>query len=328
MSGLPPSFSFGVDAKKSKSTTNSSGTFSTTTTPLVPDWASSLTQGVAGRVNGLLGVDPQGLVAPQHALQSQAAAGAAGLGNFDFSYDGAADLTRGAAKTSWLDPHMSAATPFASGGKARNYMDEYENRYLNDVVSSTSADFDANAGTVRAQQALDLAGSGAFGGSGAALTQSMTEGELARGRASVLSGLRSRAFETALAAAGGDADRATQARVANAQIALQDQAQKVGFGLQGQQQQLQAASQLAQLSGAYNDNVRANIGTQAGLGATLRGIDDAGRQAPFTSTQQIVAALSGLPINLFVGQNQQGTKQDTSTTKGTEIGVSANVGLG
>jgi hypothetical protein len=323
---MPFGFNLGADIKKS--TTNATGTFNTTTTPIVPDWASSLTQGVAGRVGGLVGQDPNGLVAPVHALQQRGADQAAGLGNVAFNYDAAADLTRGAANTSWLQPYTSSDTPFASGGKASDYVNRYVNPYLGQVVDSTASDLDADAGRVRAQQSLDLARSGAFGGSGAALTQSLTEGELARARATTLGGLRSHAYDAALGAAGGDADRATQARINNAQLALQDRAQKVGFGFQGQQQQLQAGNQLAQLSNAMEDNTRANVATQTGVGGALRDADQQQRQAPVTSTQQLVAMLSGLPINLFVGQNEQGTRTENSTTKssGAELKVSGPLG--
>ena len=324
------SFSFNASGsvEKTKSTTNTNGTFNKTSTPIVPEWASSLTQGVAGRVGGLLGQDPQGYVQPSNPLETQAAGSAAGLRNYDFNYDGAADLTRGAAKTSWLDPYMSADAPFSSGGKAYDYVGKYLNPYLDQVVGATAADLDNQAGQVRAQQALDLAGSGAFGGSGAALTQSMTEGELARARASSLSGLRSRGYETALNAAAGDAERATQARISNAQIALQDRGQKAGFGFQGQQQQLQAANQLYQLSNAHEANARDNIATQAGIGGTLRGIDNAARNAPVTSTQQLVAMLSGLPINLFVGQNEQSVSSETVDKKETTVGAKAGFTAG
>jgi hypothetical protein len=220
---------------------------------------------------------------------------------------------------------MHADTPFASGGKAYDYIDRYMDPYLNGVVNAAAADFDANAGEVRARQALDLAGSGAFGGSGAALTQSMTEGELARARASTLSALRSQGFTTALGAAAGDAERATQARLANAQTGLQDRAQKAGFGFQAQQQQLAAANQLAGLSSGYDANLRANLDAQAGLGNTLRQVDQDYRQAPITNAQQLVAMLSGLPINLFVGSNEQGTKSEAVKSKGSEL--SANFGF-
>jgi hypothetical protein len=256
-----------------------------------------------------LNLDPQRLVAPAHGLQIQAANGAANLSGSPWNFDGAADLTRGAADTSWLDPYLSMDTPFASGGKAYDWVNRYMDPYLSNVVDSTAADLDANAGQVRAQQSLDLAGSGAFGGSGAALTQSMTEGELARGRASTLSGLRSRAYEQALGAAAGDADRATQARIANAQTALQDRAQKAGWGFQA------------------DGNQRDNIGLQAQLGGALRDIEQQQRQAPITNTQQIVAMLSGLPIQLFTGEQKTGTESTvgTSKTKGTDWGIGLNL---
>ncbi|TAJ70710.1 MAG: hypothetical protein EPO51_16610 [Phenylobacterium sp.] len=281
-----------LSGSHSKTKTTSNSTSNSTTTPIAPEWASSLTQGVAGRVNSLMGLDPNSLVAPAHALQNQAASGAANLNS--------------SGDPSWLAPYMNADTPFASGGKAYDYVDRYLNPYLKEVVDSSAADFDFNAGNVRAQQALDLAGAGAFGGSGAALTQSMTEGELARGRASTLSGLRSKGYETALGAAAGDAERATQARIANAQTALQDRAQKAGFGFQA------------------GENQRANIAAQAGLGGTLRDIDQQQRQAPVSNTQQLVAMLSGLPIGLFTGEQKTGAESSVGTGKTTTVGFEAS----
>lgn len=281
-----------LGASKSKTKTTSNTNTSSTTTPIVPEWGSSLAQGVAGRVSGVMGLDANSLTAPAHGLQNQAAAGAASLNS--------------GGSRSWLAPYMNSATPFASGGKAYDFVGKYLNPYLNDVVDASAADFDANAGAVRAQQALDLAGSGAFGGSGAALTQSMTEGELARGRASTLSGLRSRAYDTALGAAAGDADRATQARIANAQTALQDRAQKVGFGFQDE------------------ENQRANIAAQAGLGGTLRDIDQQQRQAPVNNTQQLVAMLNGLPVGLFTGEQKTGTESSVGTEKRSQANVEAS----
>lgn len=287
---------------KSKTTNTSNRTANTTTTPIVPEWGSSLVQGAAGQVANLLGQDGSKFIAPANALQNQAAAGAARLGE---TYPRATPgLPSGPADTSWLSPHMTADTPFASGGKAYDYVGRYLNPYLNEVVDASAADFDANAGQVRAQQALDLAGAGAFGGSGAALTQSMTEGELARGRATTLSGLRSRGYEQALGAAAGDADRATQARIANAQTALQDRAQKVGFGFQAQNQLL-----------AADANQRENLGLQAQIGAGQREIDQQIRQAPITHGQQVVAMLNGLPLSLFTGQQQAETESSSGTSK-------------
>lgn len=295
-------FSLSGNASKSKTTTNSVTNSSGTTTPIVPKWGEDVVRRGAERVNSLFDQSAQARVAPSNPLLDQAAKAGGGL------------PTGGGADTAWLKPFMEADTPFTSGGKAHNYIDAYLNPYLKEVVDSSAADLDANAGQVRAQQALELAGSGAFGGSGAALARSLTEGELLRGRASTLSGLRSRAFETALGAAAGDADRATQARISNAQLKLQDQGQKAGFGFQAQQATL-----------AGNADARANIAAQAELGGTLRGIDAEQRNAEATNASQIVAMLSGLPINLFTGQSQQQTQTFDETKKGKEVGVSAGV---
>lgn len=317
------SLKLGGSKKKWSTTTNSNST--STTTPNLPGWATGLTEQAAGQVGRVAGLDPSSLVAPAAALQTQAAAGASGLTGLPWNFNRAADITRRAADTSWLDPHLSAASPTAAGGQAHEFMSRYMNPYLSEVVDSSAADFDAHAGQVRAQQALDLAGAGAFGGSGAALTRSMTEGELARGRAGTLSNLRAQGFNTALGAAAGDADRATQASISNAQTALQDRAQRVGFGFQGQQQQLAAANQLVDLSTAFDGNQRANIAAQAGLGETFRGIDQQQRQAPVTHAQQVVAMLSGLPINLFRGETTVGTKTDVAKGKEKNVEAGASV---
>ena len=307
------SIKFGGSKKKWSNT--SAGTTTSITTPTLPSWATNLTEGAAGQVQGVIGRDPASLVAPGHPLQTQAAEGAANLTGSPWNFNRAAGLTRRAADSSWLTPYMEGAAPQASAGQAADGLARYQNPYLRDVVDSAAVDFDAHAGQVRAQQSLDLAGAGAFGGSGAALTQSLTEGELARGRTSTLAGLRSQGFNTALGAAAGDADRATQANIANANLSLQDRAQKVGFGFQGRQQQLAAADQLANLSSAYDANQRANIATQAGLGDTFRTIDQQQRQAPVTQAQQVVAMLSGLPISLFRGETNVGTNTQSGSGK-------------
>ncbi|MEW5685778.1 MAG: hypothetical protein AB1942_12745 [Pseudomonadota bacterium] len=309
------SFKIGGSASKSKSTTNASSTGRTTATPIVPDWAQGPVQRGAEQVGRLFDLDAQTLVAPSHALQNQAAQSAAALGRTNWSDLAGTGTPQGPADASWLSSYMTADTPFSSGGKAYNYIDRYLNPYLKDVVDTSAADFDAHAGQVRAQQDLDLAGAGAFGGSGAALTRSGTEGELARARASTLSGLRSKAWETALGAASGDAERATQARIANAQAALADRAQKAGFGFKAQEQQLAAeASQ------------RANIAAQSGLGEMLRGIEQQQRGAPIATAQQIVAMLNGLPLEMFAGRQTDETNSSTSKTKSSTLTISADGG--
>src|SRR5258708_3928609 len=165
----PSRMSLKIGGSKSNSSGSSNTQTNSTTTPIVPDWASSLTQNVAGRVGGLLDNNPQSLVAPANYLQNLAGANATNLSGTPWDYDAAAELTGAVA---------NADTPSIAGN-----ISQFMNPYLKQVVGATSADLDANDGRVRAQQALDLARSGRFGGSGGALTQAAPGGERARGRA-------------------------------------------------------------------------------------------------------------------------------------------------
>jgi len=293
----------------STSNTNSSSNFHNVTTPTVPTWASDLTQNVASRVGDLNQLNPQSLVAGVQPLQTQAGLTAGGLSGLPWNFNNAAD------ETGYV---MDANAPQTAGVRASPFIQQYMDPYQNDVVNAADADLTANEGKVRAQQALDLAGAGAFGGSGAALTQSMTEGELARARATTLSGIRSQGFTQALGAAEQDAQRKQNANDLNAQL----------YGQQ-MDRALTAARQLGDLSSSYDANQRANIATQQQVGDDLRNINQQQLQAPVTSTQQIVAMLSGLPIQLFTGQDQTGTQTGTSTTnsKGSQSGSSAQAGL-
>ncbi len=277
-----------IGGSKSNSSSTSNTTTNSTTTPNVPDWASNLTQNVAGRVGGLLNYDPQSLVAPANSLQNLAGANATNLSGSPWNFDGAADLTRAVANSD---------TPSISGN-----IGQFMNPYLKGVVNATSADLDASDGRVRAQQALNLAGSGAFGGSGAALTQSATEGELARARATSLGALRSQGYAEAL---GGAASQA--------QLQQQQQAQRVA-----------AAQQLGTLSSQYDANQRANVAAQTATGDNLRNVTQQQLQAPQNSTQQIVAMLNGLPISLFTGQTTNSTGHTDSKGSGSQIGFEAS----
>jgi hypothetical protein len=279
-----------IGGSKSNSSSSSNTTTNSTTTPIVPDWASSLTQNVANQVGGLVGSDPQSLVAPANPLQYQAAANATNLSGTPWDYDAAEQLTGAVANTD---------TPNIASN-----INQFMNPYLKNVVGATTADLDANDAKVRAQQALDLAGSGAFGGSGAALTQSATEGELERARATTLGNLMSQGYSQAL---GG----------ATSQAQLQQQQEN---------QRLAAAAQLANVASQYGANQRANIASQTAAGDDLRNISQQQDQAPVTSTAQIVAMLSGLPINLFTGQTSSGTSNTAQKGQVTNVNAGASFG--
>lgn len=290
--------------KKTKTTTDSSstgttaGTSNVTSIGTAPDWITSALKGVTNNVTSLGAANPQSYVAGANPLQAQAGAAAGTLSGLPWNFDTAATLARGVAGSS---------APQTSGVSASGYMGNYQNPWLKNVVNSTLADYDTNAGKTRAQQSLDLAGSGAFGGSGAALTQSATEGELARGRASAESGLLSQGFNTALGAAQQDAGRQQGANDINAQLT-------------GQQQDrtLAAGKQLTDLSTAYDANQRANIGTQAGVGDALRQITQQQATAPLDLASWQSSALPSMLQGLF-GKDVNGATTGTTSTqsKGT-----------
>jgi len=277
-----------IGGSKTNTSSTSNTTTNATTTPNVPDWASSLTQNVAGQVGGLVGANPQSLVAPTNPLQNLAGANAMNLSGLPWDYDAAAQLTGAVANSD---------APSIAGN-----IGQFMSPYLKQVVGATSADLDASDAKVRAQQALDLAGSGAFGGSGAALTQSATEGELARARATSIGNLLNQGYGQALGGA-----------TSQAQLQQQQQAQR-----------LAAAGQLAGIAGNYDANQRADIATQTATGDDLRNVSQQQDQAPVTSTAQIVAMLNGLPINLFTGQTTNGTVN--TATKGQTTNVNASAG--
>lgn len=221
--------SFGGSVSKSSQTTNGSST----TTKSLPDWLGASAQTVAGLGGALAGQDPFSFVAPADPLQMQAAAGAAGLSDYAEGYGAAADLIRGAGEAgrgdyqaATYDPRAYEATSYggATVGPVANAapaslldnLDAYMSPYRRNVVDAALADFDYGAGRTRAQQDLDLARAGAFGGSGAALTRSMTEENLIRGRAGTSANLLDQMFNRGAALANLDADRRNQTAMGNA----------------------------------------------------------------------------------------------------------------
>lgn len=278
----------GKKAKTSETTRNH-----TVTTPTNPEWVTNMAQSLDLGIQRIGGASPYDYVAPVSALERQAESGAAGLSG----------LRGGDAQTVGSDAWFSGLTrggaPSVGAASLLDNLSAYYNPYREQVIDAASADFDANAGRTRAAQDLAIAGQGAFGGSGAALARSQTEGELARARSSGLAQMLSEMFTTSAGLAGQDADRRQQASAATAQLALQDS-----------QMKLQAAQDRA-------NSHRADIAAQAALGAQIRGVDDQIRKAPITTLASQIDMFSGLPLALFKGQVEDATGTSNRTTKET-----------
>jgi hypothetical protein len=257
------------------------GSKKTTTKATNPEWVTSGVQGLMGQVQEAGKVDPLSRVAPTNGLLDSATNALAG------------------------DPYADARKLImegAGGGggsvgqyKASQFMQDYQNPFTKDVVDTALADYDYGAGQTRAQQDLTLAGSGAFGGSGAALAKSLTAGELARGRGALSAGIRSDAFNTAAGLGGADASRFAAADEANQRNAQANA-----------DRQFQAGGALAGLTSQQ-------IGQQLSAGDYLRQIDAQMRNADYTNLGQQTSLVGQLPLNLFNGQ--------TTKTSGGTLGA-------
>jgi len=293
--------------EKSSSTMQQASDFNRTDRPDVPDWIANSVQGLSGKIGSFFdSTDPASLIAGADPLQSQAAFGASGLDPRTFAYDEAADATRGV---------MGMAAPQMQSASLLDNLGAYMSPYTGQVVDAALADFDFGAGETRAQQALDMAGAGAFGGSGAALTRSATEDALTRGRAATSANLRDQGFRVGAGLSESDAGRRQQASAANAQ-----------FEADNRNRNLAGAGQIANLASQLGADQRAIVGTQAAMGDVMRGITQAQTGAPVDFLAQELAMLTGLPLEMFVGMTSQG--RENTTGSGTATGSGSKFSFG
>lgn len=289
----------GLFDKKQTQTQTSTGTstLNKTSQRTNPQWVEDMIKGFGGEVSGLGGIDAGSLVPGANPLQTKGFQDAAGLGGMGETFGGALDMTAAAG---------NSAAPRTEFVKSAPMMSQFMDPYLKDVVETSLADFDFGAGQTRAQQDLDIAGAGAFGGSGAALTKSMTEGELARGRGGLSAGLRSQGWNTALNAAMAEAGRKQGANDLNA-------------GLYGQQldRTINAGRSLADIGSVYGGEKRADVATTIAAGDAQRGIDTEVANAVPDWLARRIQMGGALPFDLFGGETAQvdGTTTSNSKTK-------------
>jgi hypothetical protein len=254
------------------------------TTPTNPEWVESPLKNIMGRIDGLSNLDPYSLVAGSNPLLRQAESSAGTLGQ-PVNYGEASNIYRNVAQNA------------GAGGPASvlQNLQSYISPYAKNVVDSALADYDFGAGQTIANNQLAAARTGAFGGSGNAITKSLTADTLTRGRAATSSNLYDQAFNRGAALSEGDANR------------------RQAYDLASQNLRLGAASGLADAAGAQDANTRANIGTQAQVGDVLRQIEQSRLSAPLELLRTQVGLTGGLPLNMFTGSTTDGNS--TSVTK-------------
>ena len=258
---------------KSKQSTQSK----TVVTPTNPEWVTSGVQNAASKISNIGNLDPTSLIAGINPLQQTAADSIGQIGQ-----------NRG-----WLDS-LSTGTPSVSAASLLDGLDRYKSGYENDVVNAALADFDYDRDKTLSQLDLDMAGSQKFGGSGGYLERAETKDALGRSRTSLSANLRDQGYARAAELSNLDAQRRQSASETNA-------------GLEAQQRAL-----LAQLGLATEQSDRANAGAMFDMGSALRDIEAQQLNAPISLAATQAGLLSGLPLNLFQGQVQEGNSTTTS----------------
>lgn len=248
-----------------------------TTNPVAPDWFTRAMGDSANRVHEIAGLDPSQFVPGANPLQSQAAAGAAGLGSGE-TWDAALGSVR----------DMIAKGPASiSGASAADSLSRFFNPYMDEVVSTSLAGFDADADRQRTQLGLGLAGRRA--GSGADLATALLGGELGRERAGIEAGLRGQGWTSAAGLADSDAARTQQANLFNA-----SQANNFAGNVSG-------------VLAGIDANQRANLGTMADLGGTIRGIEGEEANAPLSLVDWANRQYAQGPFTSLIGEHTTGT---------------------
>lgn len=271
--------------KKKTKTTQESQSDATMTgtnisTPNAPSWVSDLAGQLSGQINGV-----KTNVAGLSGLQQDAVGGLSNQ-NFGGLFGDAASMAKGAATS------LDDFNPSALGG-----VQSWLNPFLGGVVDATAADLDANDARTRAQQDLNIARTGAFGGSGAALTKSLTEGELDRARGTTLGNLRMGAFDSAAGNSQQDKSRELAGLVAASNA-------KSG-----------AASQLGALGST-------GIGLQADLGGAQRDIQNQQDNSGVTDLITKLGLFGDLSPIMQLLTGQTNTSSGTTSQRGTASGTS------
>jgi hypothetical protein len=257
-------------------------------------------------------------------LQQQAFNGAAGLGGWQGDAGTASGILSGigGASTDKIGP-----APTVHAGSLLDNLDSYQSPYTNDVVNSTLANFDKNAGAQSAALAASGAKNGAFGGSRFGIAQGELGAQQNLNRAQTEATLRDQAFNTGAGLSSQDAARRQAADTTNAANTIQ-----VGQDNQSAQaadlsRRLQAGGMLGDLSSAEGANARADVGAQDQLGQEQRSIDASYRTAPISLAQTMASLLGDNQLGLLTGSSSTGhSTQTVSDPMGTIGGILGGLG--
>lgn len=144
----------------------------------------------------------------------------------------------------------------SSGAVSRQAIDAYMNPYQDAVVATSLADIERQRAVQESLNNAAARKAGAFGGTGAAVAAALGNETFARQAAQTAAELRSRSYESALAAAQGDAGRALDAQRANQQADLGVATSNAGFTNAANLENMRAANQRAEYDAGLDQQGR------------------------------------------------------------------------
>lgn len=246
---------------------------STTSTQL-PSWLSANMRGISDKASSMLGADPASFYADPNPTIEAANTGALGLGGSNKYLDKAFTT---------LDLVGNYKSPKATAYSTLENLDAFMNPFTDQVVDTTLAGYDRQAGATRARSKGAEAATQAFNSSRAGIQSAELDALLDMNRAGTEAGLRKDAFNTGAGLAADEASRKTQVSMQNA-----------ATNLAKQNQGLAIAQALAEMGLAEQAGGRADIATQLAAGGLLYDIENAKAGAPLDVTSRLAAIQAGI----------------------------------
>ena len=226
-----------------------------------------------------------------------------------------------------IDPAQIAALTQAQGARGSDYMRDYLDPMMEDIIGAMEAEYDDDIGQQSAALEAEAMMNKGFGGSGYALRQGEFDADATRGRNALRGQLRTNMWNTAIGAGANDAALAGQVGMFNAGQANQQAGQQAGFdqqarinnsgiGAQFGLSRFNAANQFGLADAAAANQMESQrFGTEADMNqfnANRRLQENAQRMAGAglmgdmaqSQTQDQLSRLQGL---LSLGQAQYGT---------------------
>lgn len=202
------------------------------------------------------------------------------------------------------------------GRRGSDFLADYSNPYMRDVVDSSLADYDA--GAAEARNAFRAANAGAFGNKRIGVAEGQLAADAALGRSKLAADLRAGGFNTAAGLGMQDADRKLAADQSNQSAGLQaslaNSANRLGADQFNAQQGL-AAQQFNAESGSAADRFNAEQAFAAQQGNAANQLSAQQANAANDLAARQTNAANSLAALQFNATNDMGAQQFTASNR-------------